>query len=101
MIRPSTSATSASEARISVVVTPRASANSVERLDDGSVRVRVTAPPADGAANQAVVRILADALSIAPGRFRIVSGATARRKLVGVRGITADQLTARIRELGS
>jgi uncharacterized protein len=84
--------------RVSVQVTARASTNSAEALDDGSVHVRVTAPPADGAANQSVVRVLADALGVAPSRLRIVSGATARRKVVEVSGMTQDQLAPRLRE---
>jgi len=89
-----------SPARLSVLVTPRAAANSIAVLDDGSVRVRVTAAPADGAANQAVVRVLADALGLAPGRLAIARGATARTKLVEVSDMTPDQLATRVREIG-
>lgn len=86
-------------ARVTVQVTARAATNSVEALADGSVRVRVTAPPADGAANQAVIRVLANALDVAPTRLRILSGATARRKVVEVGDLTGDQLASKLREI--
>ena len=69
-------------ARLSVRVTPRASRDAVEGFDaDGTLRVRVTAAPADGAANAAVAKLLARALDL-PGRdIVLVSGATARQKV--------------------
>lgn len=69
-------------ARLSVRVTPRASRDSVEGFDaDGTLRVRVTAAPADGAANAAVAKLLARTLDL-PGRdIVLVSGATARQKV--------------------
>jgi uncharacterized protein (TIGR00251 family) len=98
---PKPAATSTGDARLVVRVTPRASNNSIEVLDDGSlrVRVRVTAAPVDGAANDSVVRVVADALGVAPGRLTIVRGATTRTKLVEVRGMTADRLAHRLREI--
>ncbi|HKB27871.1 MAG TPA: DUF167 domain-containing protein [Candidatus Limnocylindrales bacterium] len=89
-----------SAARLSVLVTPRASANSIEALGDGSLRLRVTAAPTDGGANRAVVRILGDALGVAPGRLTIVHGAAARAKLVEVREMTAAELAERVRKIG-
>lgn len=72
-------------ARLSVRVTPRASRDAVEGFDaDGTLRVRVTAAPADGAANAAVAKLLARALDL-PGRdVVLVSGATARQKVFDI-----------------
>jgi uncharacterized protein YggU (UPF0235/DUF167 family) len=67
-----------------VRVTPRASADAVGGDRDGALLVRVTAPPVEGAANDAVVAVLAKALRIAPGAVRIERGAGARTKLVSV-----------------
>ena len=58
----------------SVRVTPRASANAIGGEHDGAVLVRVTAAPADGAANDAVVRALAKALDLPRSEVRLVRG---------------------------
>ena len=72
-------------ARLAVRVTPRASADRIDGFDaEGRLRVRVTAAPADGAANAAVAKLLAKALGL-PGRdVMLVSGATAREKVFDV-----------------
>ncbi|MCZ2108981.1 MAG: DUF167 family protein [Dehalococcoidia bacterium] len=67
--------------RLHVHVTPRSSREAIEGFDAGGVlRVRVSAPPADGAANAAVAKLLAKALGL-PGRdVVLVAGAAARQK---------------------
>jgi hypothetical protein len=71
--------------RLAVRVTPRATRDVIEGFDaDGTLRVRVTAAPADGAANAAVAKLLAKALDL-PGRdVVLISGTTARQKLFEV-----------------
>ena len=64
-------------------VTPGASRDEV-KLDDGTVQLRVTAPPPDGAANEAVLRLLAAALDRPRRDLTLLRGATARIKLVGI-----------------
>ncbi len=64
---------------IAVRVTPRASRDAVVEAG-GAIALRVTAPPADGAANAAARRLLAQALGVAPSRLTLVSGASARAK---------------------
>jgi uncharacterized protein (TIGR00251 family) len=61
-------------------VTPRAGRTSVDLQEDGSLKVRVTAPPEDGKANRAVTEALARALGIAKSRLTLVSGVTSRDK---------------------
>jgi uncharacterized protein (TIGR00251 family) len=73
-------------------VTPRASKNAVEGFRDGALIVRVTAPPVDSAANEAVIELLAKALGIAKRRVTIVRGSTGRNKVVDVEGVPQDQL---------
>ncbi len=82
--------------RLAVRVTPRATRDAVEGFDaEGSLRVRVTAPPADGAANAAVARLLAKALGL-PGRdVVLVVGATARQKLFDI-PLDMDELRRRL-----
>lgn len=65
-------------------VTPRASANAVAGERDGVLLVRVTAPPVEGKANDAVVALLAKALGVARGAIRVERGAAARTKRVSV-----------------
>ena len=67
-----------------VRVTPRASANAVAGERDGALLLRVTAAPAEGAANRAVVALLAKALDVAPSTVRIEAGGGARTKRVSV-----------------
>ena len=57
--------------------------------------MRVAAPPVEGAANQALVRVLAEELGVARRSVRLVAGAAGRQKLIVVEGLTADALLAR------
>ena len=61
---------------------------------EGALRVRLTAPPVEGAANDALVEMLARLLSVAKRDVRIVAGQTSRRKVVEVEGVTAEQVLA-------
>lgn len=67
--------------RLTVRVSPRSSRDLVAGFDEtGALIVRVTAPPADGAANDAVTRLIAKALGLPPRDVVLVSGATSRLK---------------------
>jgi uncharacterized protein (TIGR00251 family) len=81
---------------VGVRVTPRSSRDGVEGADEaGEVRVRVTAPPADGAANKAVLRLVAKTLRLPRGAVTLVSGASSRHKRLRVEGVDAALLRAR------
>ena len=67
-----------------VRVTPRASANGIAGEREGALAVRVTAAPVEGAANAAVVALLAKALDLAPSAIRIERGTASRTKVVTV-----------------
>ncbi len=70
----------------SVRVQPRASKKGVEGVRDGALRVRLTAPPAEGAANEQLVEVLSKEFGIKKSSIRIVKGHSSRDKLVEVRG---------------
>ena len=89
-------AEAACEARITVDVRPRAGRNALALLADGVIRARVVAPPVDGAANEAVRALLADALGCARSAVEIVQGESSRRKLIRVRGLSAEAVLARL-----
>jgi uncharacterized protein len=59
------------------------------------LRVRVAAPPIEGAANQALLRLLAEELGVARRSVRLVAGAAGRQKLIVVEGVEGDDLVAR------
>ncbi len=62
---------------------------------DGVLRARVAAPAVDGAANQSLVRLLADELDVPRRDVRLVAGATARTKVIAVDGVAAERLRER------
>ena len=76
--------------RFAIRVIPRASKNAVEPPRDGRVVVRVTAPPVDSAANEAVIELLAKAHHVPKRQVRIVSGHNSRNKMVEIVGLAAD-----------
>jgi len=78
---PRSSGNSKSGELLEVRVQPRARRNEVVEQAGGVFRVRVTAAPESGAANRAVVALLAEALDVAPSRLALVHGATSRDKL--------------------
>jgi hypothetical protein len=72
-------------AALAVRVTPRARKNEiVEVLSDGTVKIRLTAPPVEGKANEALLSFLAEVFGIEKSRLEIVAGATGRDKLVSI-----------------
>lgn len=75
--------------RIEVRVQPRARRDEIAGERDGALLVRVTAPPVDGRANDALCKLLAKRLRIAPSRVSVVRGASSRHKLLEIEGIDA------------
>lgn len=76
-------------ARFRVRLTPRGGMDRVDGVTDGILRARVAAPAVDGAANQALLRLLADVLGVPRRDVRLVAGASGRTKLVAVDGAVA------------
>jgi hypothetical protein len=80
-----------------VRVVPRASRDKIAGFHDGTLRVRLTAPPVEGAANEALVAFLSGVLRVPKRDIEIVSGQTARNKIVSVYGLSRREIEARLR----
>lgn len=78
--------------RFAVHVQPRASRSESGGLHGEALKVRLSAPPVDGAANAALIELLADVLGVPRRSVRIVAGLQSRRKVVEVVGATADRV---------
>lgn len=79
-------------ATLSVRIQPRASRNGVSRMEDGTLKIRLTAPPVDGAANEALVKFLSETLSIGKSSVEIVTGHTSREKRVKISGMSNEDV---------
>ncbi len=84
--------------RIAVRLSPRASRDELGPFEGDTLRMRVTAPPVDGRANRALVRLLAKRLRVARGDVRVVVGETARQKVVAVEGLDEAEVRRRLAE---
>ncbi len=77
---------------LNVRVQPRASREGIALMEDGSLKIRLAAPPVDGAANEALVRLLSELLSVPRSSVEIVSGRTSRAKIVRISGRTEEDI---------
>jgi uncharacterized protein (TIGR00251 family) len=84
------------ESRLKVRVTPRATRDQIVGWREDTLRVRVTAPPVAGRANEALLRLLAAALGVPSGRLRLVRGQGSREKLIAVEGLAEAEARARL-----
>lgn len=91
---PAFATPTASSVRLAVRVVPRASSSEIAGSRDGRLLVRVTAPPVDSAANEAVIAVLAKALGVPRRAVTIVSGQTSKNKVVDVVGAGAAHAAA-------
>lgn len=83
-------------ARITIRVQPRASASEVAGYGaDGALKVRVTAPPVEGAANEAVIRTLSGALGVPKSSISILRGDTGRVKVIEIAGLDEAEVRTR------
>jgi len=82
--------------RFAVHVQPRAKHPGIDGTHGDALRVRVQAPPIEGAANEAVVAVIASALGVPARAVRIAAGQSGRQKLVDVDGIDAPAALARL-----
>ncbi len=81
---------------IDVLVSPRASRARLGPVHGDRIKVAVTAPPVNGAANKAVVEVIARALGVARSAVEVTAGHSSRRKTVRIAGATAAQVEGAI-----
>lgn len=82
--------------RFAVHVRPKSSRSSIVGVREGGVEVAVTAPPADGAANAELIKLLARALEVRNRDVEIAVGTSSRSKVVAVYGLTAAEARDRL-----
>lgn len=75
----------------SVRVQPRASKSELAGEIEGALKIRLAAPPVDGAANEELIAFLAKLFEVPRRQVSIISGATAKHKIIRVEGISGEQ----------
>jgi uncharacterized protein (TIGR00251 family) len=83
--------------RLRVHVQPRASRTEVAGLHGEALKIRLAAPPVDGAANEALIEFLSHQLDVPRRAVELLSGLTSRAKAVRIEGLTADEVRRRLR----
>jgi uncharacterized protein (TIGR00251 family) len=81
---------------VSLHVVPRASKDALAGLHGDALKVRLRAPPVEGRANAALLAFLADAMAVPERHLAVLSGEAGRRKRIGVRGLDAPAVAARL-----
>ena len=81
---------------LSVKLQPRASVNEIGDALGSELRIKVTAPPVDAAANEALVKLLAQRLDCPRNRLELVRGHTSRHKTIKLYGLTPEDIAARL-----
>ena len=86
----------AGSVRLSVKLQPRASANEICAPLGGELKIKVTAPPVDAAANEALLKLLAEKLDCARNRIELVRGHTSRHKTVMLHGFKPEEILEKL-----
>lgn len=82
---------------IAIKVQPRASKNEIGPTLGDELKIKVTAPPVDAAANEAVIELLADALGCAKSKVQITKGQTSRHKTIFVIGLASSEISVKLK----
>jgi uncharacterized protein (TIGR00251 family) len=85
-----------SDVYLALKVQPRASKDQLGGVLGSELKIKLTAPPVESAANEALVRFLAEILDCPRGAVQLVRGQTSRHKTVLVRGLSAEQISAKL-----
>ena len=79
-----------------IQVIPHASRAEIAGVQEGAFKVKVTAPPVEGAANEACIKLLANELGLKKSQIKISSGAKSRKKTVMIKDISKEELQIKI-----
>jgi uncharacterized protein (TIGR00251 family) len=82
-----------------VQVVPRASRAEIAGIQEGALKIKITALPVDGAANEACLKLLAKALKLKKGQMEILAGAKSRKKIVLITDVNKKDLEAKIKNI--
>lgn len=82
---------------LSVKLQPRASATEIGELLGGELRIKVTAPPVDAAANEALIELLAEKLDCARNRIELIRGHKSRHKVLKLHGFTPEEALQKLK----
>jgi uncharacterized protein (TIGR00251 family) len=93
--------TGADRVRFAVRVQPRASRNEIAGVHGVALKVRLHAPPVDGAANEALIEFLSERLGVSRRSVAIIAGHSSRSKMVEVEGISAASVQSLAKGAGS
>ena len=84
-------------AAIAVRITPRTAKNEIYAiLDDGTVKIRLTAPPVEGKANKALIQFLSQVLDVPGSAIEIVAGQTGHDKLISIIGMNSESVQQKL-----
>ena len=83
---------------LSVRLQPRASRNEICGEMGDSLKIKVTAPPVDSAANSLLIEFIADLLHISKGSVQILKGHTSRNKILQITGVTSSDFLSKIKK---
>jgi len=81
---------------LAIKLQPRAARNEIGEPIGNELRAQVTAPPVDSAANEALLRLLAETLDCPRSKLELIRGHTSRHKVIRVYGVTARQILNRL-----
>ena len=82
--------------QFSAIIQPRASRNKICGLRDKYLKIRLTSPPVDGAANKMCIKFLAKILSVSSSQITIVSGQQGRKKIIRIEGMDTSGFLKKI-----
>ena len=82
-----------------IQVIPHASRAEISGVQEGALKIKVTAPPVEGAANEACIKLLAKELGLKKSRMEISSGAKSRKKTVMIKDISKAELETKINNI--